>query len=428
MASSSASTNSKQFGDRLGSENGGKRRKRKVKDCNSEASFKRSRSSQRSKKLTNQTLCRMEGSISAFSRIDGGRFPEKRVLQEITSEENIQIELPSHKPASNYTFSNFFLPVVRNISPLPDLGWADSWELWSYMLEKDRKYTKDHLYLRQHPHLQPRMRAILLDWLIEVCEVYRLHRETYFLAVDFVDRYLSVKKDIPKQRLQLVGTTALFIAAKLEEIYPPKLSEFAYVTDGACKEDEILQQELLMLQDLNWKLCPITSNTWLNIYMQLHWLSRNSCEALKDHSNFNFVIPRYSQPEFIKVSQLLDICSLDIESLQFSYSVLAAAAMYHVIPVSIEEITCHKREDLSPCIQWMGPFAATMRDQEPPCIRMFDQIKPEDSHNIQTHIVDLGMLDIAQRRKSDFPQSSPVSTPTMPFFTPLTPPSSTKKS
>ena len=36
------------------------------------------------------------------------------------------------------------------------------------------------------------------------------------MAIDFVDRYLSVKHDIAKQRLQLVGTTALFIAAKME--------------------------------------------------------------------------------------------------------------------------------------------------------------------------------------------------------------------
>lgn len=63
-----------------------------------------------------------------------------------------------------------------------------------------------------------------------------------------MDRYLSIKHDIAKQRLQLVGTTALFIAAKTEEIYPPKISEFAYVTDGACTESEILDQELLMLK------------------------------------------------------------------------------------------------------------------------------------------------------------------------------------
>ena len=35
------------------------------------------------------------------------------------------------------------------------------------------------------------MRSILLDWLTEVCEVYKLHRETFYLAVDFVDRYLT---------------------------------------------------------------------------------------------------------------------------------------------------------------------------------------------------------------------------------------------
>ena len=37
----------------------------------------------------------------------------------------------------------------------------------------------------------------------------------------------------------------MFIAAKIEEIYPPKLQEFAYVTDGACTSDEILQMELV---------------------------------------------------------------------------------------------------------------------------------------------------------------------------------------
>ena len=41
--------------------------------------------------------------------------------------------------------------------------------------------------LQRHAAVQPRMRAILLDWLIEVSEVYRLHRETFYLAVDFIE-------------------------------------------------------------------------------------------------------------------------------------------------------------------------------------------------------------------------------------------------
>ena len=61
--------------------------------------------------------------------------------------------------------------------------------------------------------------------------MYRLHRETFYLAVDFIDRYLGVAEvAVPKNRLQLIGITCLFIGAKIEEIYPPKLQEFAYVT------------------------------------------------------------------------------------------------------------------------------------------------------------------------------------------------------
>jgi cyclin E len=91
--------------------------------------------------------------------------------------------------------------------------------------------------------------------------VYRLHRETFHLAASYVDRYLNIKKDIKKSRLQLVGVTALFIAAKLEEIYPPKLSEFSYVTDGACTDDEIIVQELVMMKVGCLSTKPLTF-TW----------------------------------------------------------------------------------------------------------------------------------------------------------------------
>ena len=83
-------------------------------------------------------------------------------------------------------------------------------------------------------------------------------RETFNLAVDFIDRYLSSSKNIHKQQLQLIGITSLFIAAKIEEIYPPKLTEFAYVTDGACRESEILDKELIILK-VRQLVCRVSS-------------------------------------------------------------------------------------------------------------------------------------------------------------------------
>jgi len=60
------------------------------------------------------------------------------------------------------------------------------------------------------------MRSILLDWMMEVSMEYFLKRETYYLSINFLDRYLSIKKNIQKIELQLIGVTCLYIAAKIE--------------------------------------------------------------------------------------------------------------------------------------------------------------------------------------------------------------------
>lgn len=102
-------------------------------------------------------------------------------------------------------------------NPLPTFPWADGTQVWSMLCLGDQKALtqRDPQMFERHPTLEPRMRAILLDWLIEVCEVYKLHRETYYLGMDYVDRYLSTHQNIPKSQLQLIGITCLFIAAKV---------------------------------------------------------------------------------------------------------------------------------------------------------------------------------------------------------------------
>ncbi|KAK8740956.1 hypothetical protein OTU49_002793 [Cherax quadricarinatus] len=293
--------------------------------------------------------------------------------------------------------------------PLPKLSWADQGEVWALMCRKDRLYPRCPDYLSQHPSLQARMRAILLDWLTEVCEVYRLHRETYYLATDFIDRYLSASRDVPKQQLQLIGITCLFIAAKIEEIYPPKLSEFAYVTDGACTDNEILEKELVILKKLNWDLSPITSNCWLNTYLQLaqEQSQRESGDgdaATDDHS---FVFPRYSPLKFVQVARLLDLCTLDMSSLGFTSSMVAATAMcYMISPQLATQVSGYSSEDLQECYDWMAAFAITVHEMGPVQLKSFSQVAQDDMHNIQTHTADLDVLERAQIRLSQIRSSS----------------------
>ncbi len=109
-------------------------------------------------------------------------------------------------------------------TPMPKLSWANNHELWQKMLRKDAKYIHDPFYLKRHANIEPQMRAILLDWLVEICYAYRLHRETWHLALEYMDRFMTCcKQQMRVDRLQLIGMTCLFLAAKVEEIYPPKL-------------------------------------------------------------------------------------------------------------------------------------------------------------------------------------------------------------
>ena len=157
-------------------------------------------------------------------------------------------------------------------TPMPKLSWANNNELWQVMRRKEIKYIHDSNYLKRHLNIEPQMRAILLDWLVEISYAYRLHRETWYLALEYMDRFLTCsKQQMRVDRLQLIGMTSLFLAAKVEEIYPPKLKELAghmesYSSDN---EDAISQFELFMLKTLNWEISPVTANTWLMTYLQI---------------------------------------------------------------------------------------------------------------------------------------------------------------
>ncbi|XP_058279083.1 G1/S-specific cyclin-E2 isoform X3 [Hirundo rustica] len=240
----------------------------------------------------------------------------------------IIIETP-HKESVTTDFSRFkkyrFRNLFINPSPLPELNWGNSKDVWLNILTKENRYAHCKHFTSLHSSLQPHMRSILLDWLLEVCEVYALHRETFYLAQDFFDRFMLTQKNINKSMLQLIGITSLFIASKLEEIYAPKIQEFAYVTDGACSEDDIVRMELIMLKALKWELCPVTIVSWLNLYLQV--------DALKDVPKV--LLPQYSQEKFIQIAQLLDLCILDVNSLDFQYRTLAAAALCHYTSIEI---------------------------------------------------------------------------------------------
>lgn len=98
------------------------------------------------------------------------------------------------------------------------------------------------------------MRAILVDWLIDVHLKFKLLNETLFLTINIIDRFLSTKQTVQRSKLQLLGVSSLLISTKYEEIYPPTVKDLVYITDNAYTKDEILQMESNILVALDFTI------------------------------------------------------------------------------------------------------------------------------------------------------------------------------
>ena len=114
-------------------------------------------------------------------------------------------------------------------------------KMLNYLISSEAAHTPDPNYFQTSQFdVSNLMRAILVDWMMEVCSEYTLKRETFDYAVNYVDRFLSVHPNVVKEELQLVGVSSMFIAAKIEEVYSPRVTDFAKSTDNGYNVTQII--------------------------------------------------------------------------------------------------------------------------------------------------------------------------------------------
>jgi len=161
-------------------------------------------------------------------------------------------------------------------------------------------------YMDKHANLNAKMRAILVDWLVDVHKKYKLRAETLFQAISLVDRFLERKRQTQRRQLQLVGVTALLIAAKFEELHPPQINDFVYVTDKAYTREEVIRMEVVMLSVLEFQVCRPNAAHFLERYSQV-----NGCTgAHRDLAQY-----------------LLELTLVDYKMIRYAPSHLASGAL-----------------------------------------------------------------------------------------------------
>ncbi|KAK5122025.1 hypothetical protein LTR85_004271 [Meristemomyces frigidus] len=152
-----------------------------------------------------------------------------------------------------------FVDATRTPEDVEDEQWDTSMvaeygdEIFGYMRELETRMSPNPRYMDQQQEIQWSMRAVLMDWVIQVHQRFNLLPETLFLTVNYIDRFLSCKI-VSLGKLQLVGATAIFVAAKYEEVQCPTISEIIYMVDGGYSADELLKAERFMLSMLQFEL------------------------------------------------------------------------------------------------------------------------------------------------------------------------------
>ncbi|XP_019449290.1 PREDICTED: putative cyclin-B3-1 isoform X3 [Lupinus angustifolius] len=154
--------------------------------------------------------------------------------------------------------------------------------------------------------ITPHMRAILINWLIEVHFKFDLMPETLYLTVTLVDQYLS-QVTINKSDMQLVGLTALLLASKYEDFWHPRVKDLISISAQSYTRDQMLGMEKLILRKLKFRL-----NTPTPYVFMVRFLKAAQSDKKLEHMAFF----------------LIDLCLVEYEALAFKPSLLCASALY----------------------------------------------------------------------------------------------------
>ncbi|KAL9330910.1 hypothetical protein ACSQ67_000520 [Phaseolus vulgaris] len=161
--------------------------------------------------------------------------------------------------------------------------------------------------------ITPSMRAILIDWLVEVSEEYKLVPDTLYLTVNLIDRFLS-QSLIQKQGLQLLGVTCMLIASPMntEALYNEVSHGLNFILMFLYDNvDKVLRMESEVLNLLHFQLSVPTAKTFLRRFILA---AQYSCKV------------SYVEVEFL-ANYLAELTLVEYSFSQFRPSLVAASAV-----------------------------------------------------------------------------------------------------
>ena len=229
-------------------------------------------------------------------------------VPKIPNEKENQNLIKKEKEKPDYLYLNFnFQNSQENISYVGEY----LEEIYvNLLLEETQATTKPKFgYMDTQPEINEIMRAILIDWIIDVHLRFNLRQETLFMTIWLIDTYLSFAF-VHRDKLQLLGITCLLISCKSHEIYYPQNDKLIEMTDNAYSKEEMLTMENEILKKLNFFIVCPNPIDFYNILSKM----------------FNFEKKQYYLGNYFIESALVNY-----QILKYSSSVIASSCTYLVM-------------------------------------------------------------------------------------------------
>jgi len=131
--------------------------------------------------------------------------------------------------------------------------------------------------------ITPRMRQVVAEWMLEVCEEEQSQPELFCLAINCLDRFLS-KVEIKKTQLQLLASACLLVSWKVREHSKITAQKIVKYTNYNIQQEELLEWEVLVLSKLNWNIPPVVAMDFVEHIVQVHYWTLHYPQIHSDHS------------------------------------------------------------------------------------------------------------------------------------------------
>ncbi|XP_014086155.2 G2/mitotic-specific cyclin-B [Bactrocera oleae] len=213
-------------------------------------------------------------------------------------------------------------------------------DIYNYLFQLEDEQCIRENHLDDQVEVYPKMRAVLIDWINEVHFQFHLTPETFQMTVAIIDRYLQEVKNTKRTHLQLVGVTALFIAAKYEELVPPSIADFVYITDDTYNSKQIVQMELKIIKALD---CNLSRP------LPIHFLRRFSKAAKVE--DIHHAMAKY----------FLELTSIEYDLAAYKPSEIAAASLFlalHLLKENARASVGFNNKHWSPTMQYYSRYTA----------------------------------------------------------------------